>query len=199
MAAANGSQGLKIALAAFISLSVILAVTSFFLYSNGTSTQAKLDSERHAQNFSRRAAALALTQYDEMRARIGTKAKEYDAAKQEITAHFKKVEERIDNLINSVNAAVETAEKDGAQGKELEEIKVKVQTVIGSYRSEPNKTYISSIDRLTEAMESLAILTTQLSLKYANLKKSSEGAASAPRRQNEQPARTKDEVPKTRE
>jgi len=33
MASANESQGLKIAVAAFLTLSVILAVTSYFLYS----------------------------------------------------------------------------------------------------------------------------------------------------------------------
>ena len=33
MAAANESQGLKIAVAAFVTLTVILAVTSYFLYS----------------------------------------------------------------------------------------------------------------------------------------------------------------------
>ena len=32
--AANESQGLKIAVAAFVSLTVILAVTCYFLYSN---------------------------------------------------------------------------------------------------------------------------------------------------------------------
>ena len=34
MAAANESQGLKIAVAAFITLTVILTVSSYFLYSN---------------------------------------------------------------------------------------------------------------------------------------------------------------------
>ena len=35
MAAANESQGLKIAVAAFITLTVILTVSSYFLYTNG--------------------------------------------------------------------------------------------------------------------------------------------------------------------
>ena len=42
MAASNDSQGLKIAVAVFIALSVILAVTSYFLYSNGTVAEARL-------------------------------------------------------------------------------------------------------------------------------------------------------------
>ena len=42
MAAANESQGLKIAVAAFIALTVILTVTSYFLYSNYSSAEARL-------------------------------------------------------------------------------------------------------------------------------------------------------------
>jgi hypothetical protein len=199
MAAANESQGLKIAVAAFISLSVILAVTSYFLYANVASAQARLDFERDAHNRARRAADMALSQYDAMRARIGTRAEEFDATKQEISAHFKRVEDRIDNLMNAVNAAVRTAEQNGAQGPELEDTKIKVQTVIASYRSEPNKTYISSVDRLTEAMESLAILTTQLSVEYAALRKSLEGATGVPKGQKEQAPGTKAKAPKTKD
>jgi len=42
MAGANECQGLKIAVAAFLTISVILAVVSFFLYSAYTSAQARL-------------------------------------------------------------------------------------------------------------------------------------------------------------
>ena len=43
MAAANESQGLKIAVAAFIALSVILSVSSYFLYSAYSAADAKVD------------------------------------------------------------------------------------------------------------------------------------------------------------
>ncbi len=46
MAAANESQGLKIAVAAFIALTVILTVTSYFLYSAYASADAKLHSRQ---------------------------------------------------------------------------------------------------------------------------------------------------------
>ena len=44
MAAPNDSQGFKIAVSAFITLTVILAVTSYFTYSSAANAQAKLDS-----------------------------------------------------------------------------------------------------------------------------------------------------------
>ena len=67
-----------------------------------------------------------------------------------------------------------------------------MQRAIASYRSEPNKTYISSLDRLTEAMENLAVLTTQLSLKYAAMQKSMERATSVPKGQKDRAPRTKE-------
>jgi chromosome segregation ATPase len=197
MAADNESQGLKIAVAAFVSLTVILAVTSYFLYSNVASAQARLDSARDAEQRAKRTAALALTHYDEMRTRIGTKAEEWDAAKEEISANFKKVEERLASLINVVNAAHKSAEQNGARGRDLEDVKLKVQRAIALYRSEPNRTYISSLERLTDAMENLALLTTQLSLKYSTLQKTLEGGASVPKGQKDQAPKTKDEAPKT--
>jgi hypothetical protein len=199
MAADNESQGLKIAVTAFISLTVTLAVTSYFLYANLATAQARFDSARDAQNLARRAADLALRHYDEMRTRIGTKAEEFDAAKEEISANFKKIDERLSNLMNTVNGALQTAEQNGAQGPELEDTKLKVQRAIASYRSEPKKNYISSLERLTEAMESLALLTTQLSLKYVAEKKGREGATGGANGQKEQGPTKKDQVPASKD
>ena len=176
MAAANESQGLKIAVAAFIALTVILTVTSYFLYQAYSSADAKLQSANEEVNKKNQANSLALTQYEEVRGRVGTKAQEHDQTKEEISAHFKKVDQRLDAMINAVSAAVSKAQAEGAQGTELEETKQKVQQVIASLRAEPNKTYISSLDRITELMENLAMLSTELSLNYVNLRKSLEAA-----------------------
>jgi hypothetical protein len=162
---ANQSQRLKIAVAAFISLSVILAVTSYFLYANAATALARLDAERDAQMKARRAADMALNQYDEMRMRVGTKAVRFDPAREEISANFKSIDERLGKLIDTVNAAVQTAQQNGAQGPELENARLGVQKAIESYRSDPNKSYISALERLTELTEKLAALTTQLSVK----------------------------------
>ncbi len=199
MGAANESQGLKIAVAAFISLTVMLAVTSYFLYSNVASAQARLDFALVAERRAKLSANLALSQYDEMRTKVGTRAEEFDAAKAEISTNFKTIDERLNNLMSTVNGALQTAEQNGAQGPELEGLKLKVQTAIASYRNEPNKTYISSLNRLTEAMENLAVLTTQLSLKYAAVQKSLERATSVPKGQKDRAPRTKDEAPKTKD
>src|SRR5262245_2577793 len=98
MATASESQGLKIAVASFIALTVILTVGFYFLYASMSSAEARLASEQEAHNTTKKGQSLALTQYGDMRARLGTKAEEFDQAKEEITANFKKIDERLTKL-----------------------------------------------------------------------------------------------------
>ena len=106
MAAANESQGLKIAVAAFITLTVILTVSSYFLYSNGASAEARREAAEENANVKNQAANDALLRFDEMRNKIGVKASEFEPAKEEIAAHFKKIDERLNATSEQVNAAV---------------------------------------------------------------------------------------------
>jgi hypothetical protein len=73
-----------------------------------------------------------------------------------------------------------------------EDAKPKLQKAIASYRSEPNKNCISSLDRLTELMENLALLTTHLSRNYVGVRKSVEGATSGAKGQKDHRPTTKD-------
>lgn len=170
MAAANESQGLKIAVAAFITLTVILTVSSYFLYSNGASAEARREQAEESANVKNKAASDALNRADEMRTRIGVKASEHEPAKEEITAFFKKADEKLNTLAEQVNASVQKAQANGAQGPELEETKQNVQRLAASMRSEPNKTFISMMDRMTELMDNMALLTTELALNYVSVK-----------------------------
>jgi hypothetical protein len=183
MAAANESQGLKIAVAAFITLTVILLVTSYFLYTAYASADAKAASATENETKAKAGQSAALKQFEDMRLKIGTKAEEYDQAKEEVGTHFKKLDEKLNALTTAVNNAVAKAVAAGASGPELEETKNRIQQAINSYRSEPNKNYISSIDRITELMENLSLLTTELSLDYLNVRKSLEAATSVAKQQ----------------
>jgi peptidoglycan hydrolase CwlO-like protein len=170
MAAANESQGLKIAVAAFIALSVILSVASYFLYSAYSSADAQLQTTKDALNTAKKAQNDILSQYQDMRGKIGTKNEEYEAAKEEITTHSKKINDRFDNIINATNTAISKAQGGGA-GPEFQDIRDKIQQLIQSYRSDSSKTYSSSLDRLTELMENLSLLSTELSINYVELQR----------------------------
>jgi hypothetical protein len=183
MAAANESQGLKIAVVALITLAVILMVSSYFLFSNGQSAEARLQSAEDAKAVAVKAQNLALNQYDTMRTRVGLTATEFDPAVEEINAHMKKLGERLNVLLEQVDAAVKKAQANGAQGPELEDAKQNVQKAIASLQSEPKKNYISAIDRMSELMDNLSLLTTELALNYVNVRHSLESSTGVAKQQ----------------
>jgi hypothetical protein len=174
MAAGNESQGLKIAVAAFVTLAVILAVVSYFLYNAYSRAEAVAESERDKASKAQRAASDALTRYDDFRKLAGARAEEADPAKAEVDAFYKKLGDRINTLASASNTAIQKAQQAGAEGKDLDEARANVQKTINSYQSEPNKNFMSSLDRLTELLESITLLSTEMSANYVGLRKSLE-------------------------
>jgi hypothetical protein len=176
MAAANESQGLKIAVAAFVTLTVILAVTSYFLFSAYSKSEAQFEAAQEKLRTAQKAQNDAVNQYDDFRKIAGVRAEEADPAKAEVAAYFKKTDERIGNLATSVSAAIKQAQDAGATAAELEDAKAKVQTIVTSYRNEPNKNFISTQDRLVELLENLTLLSTQLSANYVGIRRGLESS-----------------------
>jgi hypothetical protein len=177
-ASSNDSQGLKIAVAAFVSLTVILAVTSYFLYSNYSQTFEKLTAAEAKAQTSQKAASDALLQYDELRKRIGSRAEEFEAAKTEIQAEQKKVDDDVNSLIGQANDAINKIQAAGATGPELEDAKVKVQQISSAYLTEPNKNYISSLSRLKDLLKTLVLLDLEVARDYSALKRNLESTNS---------------------
>jgi hypothetical protein len=183
MAATDESQGLKIAVAAFVTLTVILAVTSYFLYSAYSQAEARLQLEIDKVSRTQKAQSDALSQYEEFRRQIGVHVEEFEPAKTEIATHFKKMDERLDNLASAVNTAVEKAKAAGAPGPELEDAKAKVQQIVTSYRNEPNKNFIATLDRLIELLEDVALVNTEVSLNYVDLRANLESTTAVAKQQ----------------
>jgi hypothetical protein len=173
-ASSSDSQGLKIAVAAFVSLTVILSVTAYFLYSSYSKEfEQRAAAEKKASD-SQQAANLALTQYEEMRKRIGSRAEEFDPAKAEIVAEQKKIDDEINGLIAQSTEAVNKMQAAGASTPELDDARLKVQQISNAYLTEPNKNYISSLSRLKDLLKAMTLLDLELSRDYAGLKKNLE-------------------------
>jgi hypothetical protein len=183
MAAPNESQGLKIAVAVFIALSVILAVTSYFLYSNGAQAEARLAKAEEDKSKLQKAQNLQQTQIEELRGRIGVRTEEADAIKNEIDAHYKKVYERLDTLGGAVNTALQKAQAAGAQQQDLQDLQDRIRQAIQSFRAESNRNYISSLDRLTELMENLSLLTTEMGVNFVDVRRNLESATNVTKQQ----------------
>jgi len=178
MAAANDSQGLKIAVAVFVTLSVILSVTTYFSYQAYSQADAKFTKAEGELATAKRAQSDALNQTDALRKEIGLKAEDPDAIKTEIKNENKKNDDEIKSLVAQVNDVVAKAQAAGANGPELEDAKAKVQQIAAAYSSEPGKTYIASLDRLIQLMKNLALVTTQVSLNYTDVKRNLESSNS---------------------
>jgi len=176
MAAANESQGLKIAVAIFVTLTVILAVSTYFSYSAYSQADAKQIAAEGKLTNANKSTLEALTQVDALRKEIGARAEEPDAIKTEIKNEYKKIDDELKSMIDQVNAMVTKAQAAGAQGPELEDAKAKAQQIAAAYRSEPNKTYISALDRMTALLTNLSLVTTQLSMNYVDVKRNLEAA-----------------------
>ena len=170
MAAANESQGLKIAVAAFVTLTVILAVTSYFLYTAYSRSEAQFESERDKAKKAQDDTAKWQSNYGEFRQIAGVRSEDFDPAKTEVSTFFKKLNDRIGTLATATNAAISKAQQAGIDSKDLEEARSRVQTTINSYQSEPNKNFISAIDRLTELLETTSLLSTEMSSNFVGLR-----------------------------
>lgn len=182
MAASNDSQGLKIAVAVFIALSVILAVTSYFLYSNGSVAEAKLQQANEKIATLSKGQSEQLTQIEDLKGKVGIKDGEADV-KAVVQNHYKKIYERIDGILNSMNASLAKVRQAGAQPQEVQELEDKVKMVVQSFRDEKNQNYISSLDRLAELMEYLSLLTTEMGANYLELRHSLEAATNVTKTQ----------------
>ncbi|MCA1685077.1 MAG: hypothetical protein LC745_03665 [Planctomycetia bacterium] len=176
MAAANESQGLKIAVAIFVTLTVILAVSTYFSYSEYSKADAQKLAAEAKSTTANKAALDAISQAEALRKDIGVREEDPEAVKTAIKNEHKKVDEKLKSMIDQVNSMVAKAQASGAQGPELDDAKAKSQQIAAAYLSEPNKTYISALDRLTDLLKNLTLLTTQLSLNYVDVKRNLENA-----------------------
>lgn len=177
MAASNDSQGLKIAVAVFIALAVILAVTSYFLYSNWQVAEAKLTKSNEDNGNLRKAESEQQHTIEDLRTRLGVRATEADAIKSEIDAQNKKLNERLEELSTAVNAAMAKVQQAGGQPQEMQDLTQTITTAIQSFRADNVRSnYIASLDRMSELMKNMATLTTEMGVNYLELRHTLESA-----------------------
>ncbi len=176
MAAANESQGLKIAVAAFVTLTVILAVTSYFLYTYYSQADAKMTAAQGEVQTKTKAASDAYNERDEMFKAIGSRGADLEAVKAEMKTEQKKVDDEIGGLVQSLNDSIAKSQAAGATGPELQDAKDKLNQISAAYISEPNKNYLSSMSRLKDLIKDVALIDQEISRNYVTLKRGLESA-----------------------
>ncbi len=177
-APSNESQGLKIAVAAFVSLTVILAVTCYFLYSSYDKAVAQEAAAQEKVRNAQKIAADLQNERDEYRKSIGTRAEEIDPAKAEIKAEQKKLDEKVIGIQAKVDAVVAKAQQSGVTGPDVDQAKNTVKRLVQEYTTEPNKTFLSTTSRLADILENVEVEMTALSMALSQTKRKLEASNS---------------------
>jgi len=177
-AASNESQGLKIAVAVFVMFTVVLAVTTYFGFSNAAQAEAKqAEAEKQAGDAKRVAGEINNT-LTELRKQSGfEKAGEDQAA---LTEALKKFKAELDTKVAAINNNVKAATKEykdaGGNAPKVEELTQSADQLTGNFTNEPNRTLTSGLLRMTELLDNQARLTVAYAADNEALRKALEEA-----------------------
>ncbi len=166
--AASDNQGLKIAVASFVTLSVVLAVATYFGFSNSSYYQAKFDEAQKEASNAKQAQNTLQNQFNDLKEVAGYAKTEdsvvKDQVKKDIDGLSKSSAEMTGEIQKLIDAYKSSA---GANASpKVDELAQNGQTIITSLASEPNKTLQSTLNRLVELMSNQTQLLTAIGIDY---------------------------------
>ena len=179
MAAANESQGLKIAVAAFVSLSVILAVTSYFMYSNYSQEAVKAADAENKSKEKEKVALDALRNRTNALEKIGgpelAKRDTVDAVNKAIGDETKKWEQKLAAGSAELTKALTAGPGQTQRSQDVEKARELAEKALSGVTSEPQATFNSRIDRMVDLIIAQTQLTISLLGDNADLRQTLEG------------------------
>jgi len=160
MPAANESQGLKIAVAAFVSLAVVLAVTTYFMYSNYSQASADLADAQGKLNTAKKEAEESSRFALEVRKQAGLeKFEEIEAFKGELKKQNDKWTEELRGLKTKLADVVKAAQDRGANDQDVARFNTEADQAIDQVLNEPNASLTLKIDRMIDVVRNnLAVM-----------------------------------------
>ncbi len=170
MAAANENQGLKIAVASFVTLTVVLAVTTYFGFSQASENAAKLADAQSKANTANQAADQATRQLEELQRIAGyDKYEEFETLK----AAVQKDQQAFVDSLNQMNQAVATTLNEyrtaGGDAQKVESLGNAAGQTINQIIQDPNGTFKSTRERMALLVDNMTQLTTALVLDNGDL------------------------------
>lgn len=173
MASGNESQGLKIAVAIFVSLSVILGVLSYFMYSEYAKASEQMAAAKSDAQQKTTAAAQALNDFKTLRDRAGYRAlNDPKAVIDEITKDQQVLVDKINASAQEQIAAITKSQQAGASAAELETYRGNLQQIVQRFQDESTQdpTFKSSLDTEADLVANQARLVTALALDNVKLR-----------------------------
>lgn len=163
MAAANDSQGLKIAVAAFVTLTVVLAVATYFAFSSYSEAQAKFEDEQKKASAAQSAAREALTNFDSLKQLAGyNKFEEPQAALDQVKKDYTKLDTQLTDINGRLKQMIGAYQNAGGSQAKVAELQMAADQIVTAVTSEPNKTLADTQDRLVQLLDNMSQLNTQL-------------------------------------
>ncbi|RUL87869.1 coiled-coil domain-containing protein [Tautonia sociabilis] len=174
MSTANDSQGLKIAVAIFVSLTVILAVTSYFLYSEYSKASEQLEAARNEASQANQKAQQANANLLSLRDRAGySNLSDPSAIEQQIKQDQDALVEKLNTELGAAVQAIGRAQQEGATGPEVARFRQNIDTLLQSFRDEStqNPTFKGSLATLASLTANQASLASALATDNVRLRR----------------------------
>ena len=137
---------------------------SYFLYTGYSRAEAVAESEKDKASKAQRAASDALSRYDEFRKVVGAQSRRIRSGQGQVDAVLQR----------RTSSGEQPGRRHHHRHPESPAIRRRgristtpgARTIVNSYQSEPNKNFMSTLDRLTELLENLTLLSTDMSANY---------------------------------
>jgi len=173
MAASNNeSQGLKIAIAIFATLTVVLSVSTYMLYSSYSQTYQKMEEANKKASQANTAASSALTQYTELKDLAGySKFEDHEALKGALTKDKEAIKATVNAIDQEINQAVGQVQAAGGADAKIAEVQQLGRTIIQSYNELPDQNLAASLARVSELLKNTTRLASEISRDNITLRK----------------------------
>jgi hypothetical protein len=172
MAAANESQGLKIAVAAFVTLTVVLAVTTYFGYSGYSQASEQLANEKSEKNKADATARTAVQDWNDLKKEYGyEKLEDPQAVRDAIKKDRKGLDDQVTQLRGKVTQALDRFKAAGGNQQKVDELNQAADQIVNQFLNEPSRTAMSTLSRLIELFDNTVQMTNELAFDNEDLRK----------------------------
>ncbi len=166
----NENQGLKIAVACFVMLAVILAVTTYFGFKSYGEADKKFRSAETDAKTEREERAKIQRNFNDLKDKAGLaalpKPSQDDAAIPKAIADYRDaLKKKVTVSIDECKNAIRTYKEAGGGQAKVDELSASLETIISGL-DDPAQTLISLSDRLAELLGNQALIATHLGLEY---------------------------------
>lgn len=175
---AQDNQGLKIAVAVFVTLSVVLAVATYFGFSNSSFYYEKMDQATKDASQAKQAQGTLQHQFEELKELAGYPkvedakvAEQIKSDREEQNKAVAAIRGRMDQIFNQIREA-----SDANIGPEVQKIYEAANSAAESFQNEPNRTQASAINRLISLMTNESELMAYVTADYAATRKELEAS-----------------------